>query len=290
MKSSTMKRFAGFILFIILFCSCQPNLDYEIKGYKQKIIVEGEIANNEFPKVYLSLNIPLSEKTDSITILENVIRWAKVTVSDGVDSEILTGYWDLKHFPPYVYRGIKLKGEEGKTYYLTVEYGGYTLQAVTTIPVATEIQKFNTTAVPGSDILRILSMTINIDSTRKNAYRVFTKKKKDGYYIQTQFVYNSEFTLSGNNTFVISPKTSEIDSSYNEGSYFVKGDSVQVQLCTIDSVSTQFYKALTLFSSTTGFGNNFFIGEKDALKSNISLPGFGIWCGTGVTNYSYIIP
>jgi len=285
-----MRYFSFYILLFLLVTSCRPDLDYKVSGYTQKIIVEGFIANGEYPKVYLSLNVPLSELVDTVTILNNVIRYAKVTVSDGINSEVLTGGWDIKHYPPYVYRGTNFKGEEGKTYYLTVEYSGYTLHAQTTVPFATYIQKFNTLHVDGNDTLRILSMTFNIDASKKNAYRVFTKKKKDGYYIQTQFVYNAEFTLSGSNSFDISPKVSENDSSYAEGSYFAKGDTIQVRLCTIDSISTQFFKALTLFSSSIGVGNNFFIGEKDALKSNISTPGFGIWYGNGTTNYTYIIP
>ena len=108
--------------------------------------------------------------------------------------------------------------------------------------------------------------------------------------METPFLFNSEFTLSGNNSFLISPKPTEKDHSLNEGSYFVKGDTVEVRLCTIDSISTQFFKALTFFSSSTGVGNIYFIGEKDALKSNISLPGFGIWYGNAITNYTYIIP
>ena len=111
-----MKKIIFNILISLLFCSCQPNLDYIISGYTQKIIVEGYISNNEYPKVYLSLNIPFSEEVNSETIVKNVIGSAKVTISDGVNTEILTaGYRDNRHFPPHYYRGTELKGEEGKT-------------------------------------------------------------------------------------------------------------------------------------------------------------------------------
>lgn len=293
-----MKKIPCFILLVLLFNSCQPDIDYTISGYTQKIIVEGYIANDEYPRVYLTLNVPLSQKVDSITILKNVIRYAKVTISDsinpnaiGAKTEILTSGWESEKrlFPPYKYFGTDFKGEEGKTYYLTVVYSGYTLQAQTTIPYHTDIIDFKTVPMNGNDSLRSLFMTINIDSSHKNSYRVFTKKKKDGYFIETQFLYNAEFTLSGNNTFIISPKVTELDPSFDEGGYFVKGDTIQVKLCTIDRVATQFFKNLTLFSSTSGIGRNLFIGEKDALKSNISSPGFGIWYGNGTSNYSIII-
>jgi len=293
-----MKKNAYFILLALLFTSCQPDIDYTISGYTQKIIVEGYIANDEYPKVYLTLNMPLSQKADTINILKNVIRYAKVTISDsinpnaiGAKTEILTSGWESEKrlFPPYKYFGTDFKGEEGKTYYLTVVYSGYTLHAQTTIPYHTDIIDFKTIPINGNDSLQSLSMTFNIDSSHKNSYRVFTKKKKDGYFIETQFLYNAEFTLSGNNTFIISPKVTELDPSFAEGGNFVKGDTIQVKLCTIDSVSTQFFKALTLFSSSNGMGNNLFIGEKDALKSNISSPGFGIWYGNGVIYYSVVI-
>lgn len=282
-----------FISFIFLLnLSCKSDLDYKISGYTQKIIVEGYISNGEFPKVYLTLNFPLSQRSDSTIMIENVIRSAKVTVSDGETSEILTSGWDTdkRHYPPYLYAGTELKGQEGKTYYLTVEYGGYTLSASTTIPSATNIEQFDFLPVVGKDNMKSMFMTLNIKNSLTNSYRVFTRKRKDGYYLETPFVYNAEFTLSGLNNFIISPKVSKVDSSYSESGYFKKGDTILVKLCTIDSVSTQFFKGLTLFSSETGVGNDLFIGEKDKLKSNISEPGFGIWYGNGVKYYSVIIP
>ena len=287
------------ILILLLFVSCQPDLDYKTSGYVQKIIVEGYINNDEFPKVYLTLNIPLSEKVDSTTILNNVIRFAKVTVSDSVNSnaigaktEILTSGWETEKrlYPPYKYFGTQYKGEEGKTYYLTVEYGGYTIKAQTTIPFKTPIDNFFTKPITGNDRLRSLFMTININPTLKNSYRVYTLKKKDGYFKETQFLYNSKFTLSGSNTFGIIPTVNKMDSSYLEGGNFVKGDTILVRLCTLDSVSTEFFSGLTLFSASQGIENELLIGEKETLKSNISYPGFGIWYGNGVSSYMLIIP
>jgi len=294
-----MKKTVIYLFLISTLLSCRPDIDYVISGYTQKIIVEGYISNNEYPKVYLTLNMPLSKKVDTIAILKNIIRYAKVTISDslnanaiGAKTEILTSGWELdnKLFPHYKYFGTDFKGEEGKTYYLTVVYSGYTLHAQTTIPFHTDITGFKSIPIIGNDSLRSLSMTLNIDSNRKNSYKVFTKKKKDGYYVETQFLYNAELKLSGSNSFAISPKVTELDPSFREGEYFAKGDTIQVRLCTIDSVSTEFFKALTLFSSSNGIGNNLFIGEKDKLKSNISLPGFGIWSGNGTSSYSVIIP
>lgn len=273
-----------------MFASCRPDLDYEIRGYTQKIIVEGYINNGEFAKVYLSLNVPLWKDIDSVTVLENVIRTAKVSISDGDKTEVLTGgFWDNSHFPPHVYKGFDIKGVAGKTYSLKVEYSGYTVESKTTIPYPADSLSFKTTNLTDNDSLRILTALFYIDPSRKNSYRAFTKKKKDGYYIETPILFNAELSLSGMNSFNISPKPSEKDSSYIEGSYFAKGDTIQVKLCAIDSVSTQFFKALTLFSTTVGVGDLYFIGEKDALKSNITSPGFGVWSGGNIQTKTVII-
>ena len=284
-----MKKKYLYLLFTTIMFSCEPNLEYEIRGYSQKIIVEGYIANNEFPMVYLSLNVPLWQKVDSTTILKHVIRTAKVTVSDGVKTEILTSKWDKTHFPPYVYRGTELKGEEGKTYYLTVEYGGYTIRSTTTIPYGTDIESFSTSDAETDSNLKLLSMNINIDPSKKTSFRVFSRKKKDGFYVATPIIYNTKLTLSGMQNFIISPQPAITDPSYAESSYFVPGDTVQIKLCALDSVSNAFFKDLSFFSTTTGVGSNSFYTEKEPLNSNISYPGFGIWWGCAARYYQYVI-
>lgn len=231
-----MKNSYIILLIILISSSCRTDLDYEIRGYSQKIMVEGYIANDEFPKVYVSLNVPLWKQVDSVSILENVVRTAKVTISDGEKTEVLTaGFWDNTHFPPHFYKGFDLKGVAGNTYFLTVEYGGHIINAQTTIPYAIENLSFKTTPTERKDSLRILSMSFDIDPARKNAYRVFTKKTKDKSFVETPILYNAEFTLSGNNSFNINPQPSRNDLSYTEGIYFAKGDIVQVKLCAIDS-------------------------------------------------------
>ena len=288
-----------FLYSYLLFFSiaCQPDLEYKIKGYTQKIIVEGTIANNEFPKVYLSLNVPLSAQFNPDSIRKYIISNAKVIVSDSLNSnavgaktEILTAGWDLKKSPPHSYFGTDYKGEAGKTYYLTIVYSGYTMFAQTTIPQPLEEMKCQAIAVEGRNDFRTLSTTFIIDPTKKYGYLIYTKKKLDGYYLRTPILYNTTLSLSGENQFMIEPEPTKNDSSFKEGRYFARGNLIEIKICAIDSIATQFYKELSSFSATTGIGNSFFIGEKEPLKSNISYPGFGIWCGKGTKQINYLIP
>lgn len=275
---------------LIAITSCNPNLDYDIKGYTQKIIVEASIGDGSYPVVYLSLNNPVWKKVDSVTIMQNVIRYAKVTVSDGKNSEILTSGWDLTHFPPYKYAGTELCGEAGKRYTIKVEYSGYTIESETTIPQPGEILSFETEAVSSKDSLRKLFMNLDMKDTPSRSYMLKCKNLKDKHYNQVDILYNQDLQLTGTHRYQIIPTALKTDKSYEHIPYFAKGDTLIIRLSTIDSISTAFFRDFTIFSSTTGVANMFLNSEKQSLKSNISKPGFGIWYGEAVRYYEYIIP
>ena len=279
-------KFLSLLLFATVFIACNPDLDYTVKGYTQKIIVEGSIETGKYPVVYLSLNVPLWKTLDSATILEHVIRYAKVTISDGVKTEVLTSKWDKTHFPPYVYKATEIMGVEGTNYSLKVEYSGYTVYSNTFLPKGTAIDSVQFQPSPDSDSLKILSVWINIDKSSETGFRIFTKKQRDNRYIETPIVFNKEFSLSGAQKFNLSPQPEITDSSYRDGQYFKLGSIVDIKILALDRTSTDFFKDLSLFSTST---ENMFLNEVKPLKSNISEPGFGIWYGCGVRNYRCVV-
>jgi hypothetical protein len=284
---NTMRNRVLILLFLATcMFSCKPDLGYEIRGYTEKIIVEGSIDLNGYPSVYLSLNVPLWQAVDSATILDKVIRNAKVTVSEGENSEILYSRWDKSHFPPYVYRGSKIKGEAGKTYHIKVEYSGVTIQGSTTIPQRPNIKKFSFLPVENNDSLRILTVSININPGAKNGFRVYSLKQKDGVYLETPTVFNSSLELEGMNEFKINPEAKSHHPSYSDDGYFIKGDTVFVKICALDSFSSSFFN---IFSMSAGLTRDASMEEIKELPTNISEPGFGIWYGSAPVVYRVII-
>lgn len=280
----------SFSLTLVFLMACQPDLDYNVKGYTQKIIVEASIIEGQSPVVRLSLNNPVWNKVDSATILQNVIRYAKVTVSDGDEAEVLTSGWDPDHFPPYKYFGTSLIGKAGHTYALSVEYSGYVVRSTTTIPASGKILSFNSEVVNTKDSLRNLFMILDMGSDHTRGYRVFSHNLKDKGFNEVNVVYNQDLSLSGTHRYMIIPSVSDKDKSHSYSPYYKQGDTVQIRLATIDSVSTLFFRGLTMFSSSTGIANMFFNTEKQKLASNVSAPGFGIWCGESDRYYQYIVP
>lgn len=283
---NTIIRLVVFIGSIVFMLSCQPDLDYSIRGYTQKIIVEGIVESGKHPVVYLSLNVPLWKNLDSASVLEHVIRYAKVTVSDGINTEILTSKWDKTHYPPYSYNATEMLGEEGKTYQLKVEYSGYTVYASTFMPYGTGIDKVQCTASPLSDTLKVLSVWLDIDKLKRTGFRIFTKKQSDKRYIETPLVFNENLQLNGLHQFNLSPMPNTKDSSFREGKYFASGDTVDIKVCALDSVSTSFFNGLSMYSTIAG---NIFTSEVKPLKSNITEPGFGIWYGSASRYFRYVV-
>lgn len=279
-----MKKLFWIILLYFAVVQCDPNLEYELHGFTEKIIVEGQIASGEFPRVYLSLNVPLWQEVDSALILDKVIRTAKVTVSDGTNTEVLTSSWDKEHYPPYVYKGTRLKGEVGKTYTLEVVYSGYTLTATTTIPERPDVKSFQIVASEDSDSLKVLSTFIDMDSLNPIGYKIYSKKKIDDVYIETKIVYNENLNLLGEQEFLVNPTPKITHPSYNEGGYFRTGDTVLIRVFSLDSMATNFFKSFTISS---GMGKETAMFEE--LRSNVSNPGFGIWYGSGVKTYQLVV-
>lgn len=275
-----------FFVVIVLLFACNPDIDYEVRGYREKIIVEASIESGKYAQVELTLNVPLWKTIDSSNYLDRIIRDAKVTIIDDENAEVLTAKWDRSVSPPrHYYIGNEIKGAEGKIYDLLIEKGGYTLYSTTSIPSSFQLENIvsKTTRI---DDFRSLEITIDAGNDTQKAYRIFTKKKKDTRYIETPIIFNDALNQSGEITMQVSPHPESTDPSFSENNFFAVGDTVAIRICAIDSVSTQFYKDLAMFSVK---GGNIIVSEVKPLNSNISEPGFGIWCGSFVQQIMYVV-
>ena len=65
----------------------------------QSVVVEGWIENGEFPIVIITKTLPVTtEYQDMSDLSDYLVRWAKVTVSDGERSVVLTGLYDESYY------------------------------------------------------------------------------------------------------------------------------------------------------------------------------------------------
>ena len=258
-----------------LLLSCSG--DY-LPEQNDELVVEGWIEDNGFPVVILTKNINISNKYQSLDSLSScIVRWAKVTVSDGEKSVVLTGRYMKGYTPPYIYTTSHYRGEAGKTYQLTVEYGDFHATATTTIPNTQKIDELSVERCAQSDTLYQISLRYNDDEAEQNYYQIFTRV---GGRDVRQYLAAYLGTIDNR---VVKPKTKipvyrgrDIN-TLDYTPYYTINDTVAVKFAHIDSTSYNFWYDYTRNLTTAG---NMFFATAASLRSNI-IGGTGYWCGMG---------
>lgn len=268
------------LLLLFISISCVPELNIQEEPFSPKIIVEGSIENGKYPVVYLRETIPFFTQITEETFKEKIIRDAKVCISDGEREEILTAHYQ-KEYPYHSYKGHEIKGECGKTYYLTIIYRHDTLTAQTTIPptvpiLSSEMEARNDT------INQLFIHFKHTPSPRIANYRIFTfDPSLNQEYIPSLSILNLSNLPEGE---VKIPVLKGIDKMGKDSIdiFFHKDQQVFIKFCTIDSISNLFWES---FNNENLADINLLTGSATELRSNVSPPAIGIWCGYGSCYY-----
>ncbi len=269
---------------LFLLAGCQEG--DTITPQPSALVVEGWIENDGFPIIILTKTLPITTDFQDPQELEQyVIKWAKVTVSDGKNSVVLTGRYDKTYFPPYVYTTSWLKGEVDKTYYLTVEYQSFHAQAKTTIPAPPVIDEYRVEKIVGSPNEQYqITACFKDNPNEKNYYQFFTKiGLESNQYIAADLGSIDDSHIRESNEFPV--YRSRTYNTENYTSSFNKGEIVAVKFAQVDETSYRFWDAYT---KSLSLNTNMFLSTSSSLPSNI-IGGKGYWCGYGAVNHYLII-
>ncbi len=272
-----MKHFITLIICFIatIFTACEPEMD--LNTYNPEIVVEGIVENGRFPTVMLSITIPIDMQLDSAEIASIPITWAKVTVSDGENEEVLTGMRNKEKLLQFEYQALHMRGETGKTYSLKVEYSGRTLTAKTTIPEDPSLEYIKTEKVINSDSL--YSFSCKIENPQDSDYYLFqVKLANDSDVFRPCFLGAYEKSTINENPIPIY-NSIRIEEDYSI--YFDANKTYIVKLCKIGKTEYTFWK--DYFNQILGTANPVYPVTSN-LQSNIN-GGLGIWYGCGSKNY-----
>lgn len=259
-------------------CNDEPYLNVPLP--EDMIVVDGWIENGQFAKVLLTRNSPYFASIDSASVRSLVLTWAKVTVSDGINTEILTLRKDEDYFPPYIFEGNEIIGVTGRTYSIKAEYGGKTVTATTTIPEIVPLDTAFFYLESGSDSLGSIYMEFTDPPDVKNYYRILTKRNgEDTRYYSSMVMCMDDMYFSGQKfSFSVRRGPESFISSYGN-EYFRMGDTVSIKFCTIDNAHFDFWNS---FQDETFNASNPFASSLSTIRSNIEGDGLGIWGGYGV--------
>ena len=275
-------------LFILTFLL--PLLSACLKPYDstadQELVVEGWIDADGAPFVIVTASLPLSEEMTPVSSLSDyIVKWAKVTVSDGEESVVLTGKRSSKHFPPYIYTTSRISGKAGGIYSLKVEYSGVTATARTTIPQPLDLDKIQAVPIAGKDSLYSIVCGFTPPPGSDCSYRFFAKVEG----VDSSFV-----------SCLTEQRSSIIPGQYNEVSLtsinsisrptispaFKSGMTVRILFRTVDHDSASFWNSFDEIASIIGSP---LFPASDNPQSNID-GALGYWAGYGTREYVIEIP
>ena len=271
------------LLFLVAFlCSCNGDIE---PPASQQIVVEGWIEEGGHPVVILSFTIPLDEEYTSLDSIDQyLIRWGRVSVSDGENTVVLSGKYDKGYFPPYIYTSTSIMGQAGKTYTLRADYKNYHATAQTTIPKSVPIDRVYSVPVGISDTLRTVHAVFRPEGGEQY-FKLFTRSEmNDQQYLSSSLGILDAATLS-NPADVPVYRGMKVTNQEHYDSHYVVGDTVIVKLCTLDRQSYDYWKD---WGDAEEFSANPLFNVMRNPRSNIQ-GGVGYWCGYGKSQKVIIV-
>jgi len=272
------------ILPVICLVSCLKT-EPETAAPCKHIVVEGRIEQGRGAEVMLTLNRGFSQSFSEEQLQDIVVRWAKVTVCDGEQQEVLTGRYNRDYPTRFIYTGTMIRGMAGRTYSLEIEYGGARWSAETTIPeVAERLESIGAEWV--SDSLYRITAAI-APSAEQNSYMIECSIKGQGnFYRPALFgIMNGAGQTASRTMTVNRPIDYTRITSYT--TLFRRSDTVRVRLLTMSDFGYDYWSMWE--NNVINSLNPIFPADKN-LPTNISGDATGIWCGYGAAYYTVSPP
>lgn len=260
-------------IFAILALGCIKESDSDT-GYRQRLVVDGAIETGRGAVVSLSLNTPFSDSYDEDDFRDMVVRWAKVTVRHGEESEVLIGRSNSDYPTRFIYTGSEIIGQAGESYDLIVEYSGRVWYASTTIPEPAELGEIRVEML--CDTLCTISATLPSIAT---PCAVDCALGDSRYYAPTLLgVYDKS---SKPRQITISRPLDNLYRTDYMTSFHLR-DTVSLRLRTMNEFSYEYWN---LWENNVINSVNPIFPAVDNLPTNISDDAIGIWAGYGRSTY-----
>lgn len=280
-----MQHFKYTLLSMFVSLLCSACNERELPAQVPQLVVEGYIDDGGFPVVMLTTTFPVStvpQRTDSI--VEHLLRWAKVTVSDGEQDVVLTGMADEAYFPPFVYTTSRLRGQAGRKYMLRVEYEGFSATAVTTIPAPPIVDSL---IVMPTEVDSLFSLRVYLKDTLRSlpCYMVFVRSGVDGRQWLPAYLGLKQGVQGEEKFSIVVNKPWSTVGSLEYSPFFCRGDTVGVKVSRIDEQVYLFWKD---YANSVNFQRNPLMPFSENAHSNIN-GGIGCWYGCGSVKIPVLI-
>ncbi len=275
-----MKKFLILPLIALFLFSCTKEVTIDLPAPEKKIVVDGGIYVGEPAEINLTWSTGYFDPIDSASLANYLISNATVVVHDGALTDTLRPAFNPNKPIPIVWRGTTILGQVGHTYTLTVVAEGKSVSASTTInpPVPLDSAWFK--LEPPHDSLGYAWAHMTDPVGQGNGYRWFAKRiTKDpaflapfGSAFDDKFIEGSSFDFAYYRPSI--PGSSAPEDNNEQDGFYIIGDTVVVQFCTIGQREVNFFR--TYENVVAGNGNPF--AAPGVIKTNVE-GGLGIFCG-----------
>ncbi len=247
------------------------------------LVIDGWIDSDGYPVVVLTRTISPGDSKKT-PVADCLVRWGKVTVSDGEREVVLTGSSNENYFPPYIYRSYEMKGEPGRTYSVTASYDGMTASSSCKMPSRPRITGIVTRKVQDSDSLCELTLNF-VPAAGERFYHIVTRPYGSRGRMLPSFMGAVKADVGADTVSVpvYAPKTDTSPDDFSP--YFKTGDIIEVALCTITPEVYDFWLG---YDDEVAFGGNQFVTSAGNLQSNV-MNGYGVWSARGVALHTVVI-
>ncbi len=281
---------------LVLFCSCEKDIDLNLKESAPVLTVDAQIENGQAPRVVLTKSFSYYQKIDAALLAGSFVRNAEVYISNGSLTHRLKEYEVplAPGFSAYYYSvdstnpTTAFAGEFGKSYSLRIVSENQEYSSNTDIPASVNFPDslwFIRAPQNPDTTLRVLVMKATDPLGRGNYVRYFTKKNNDPF-LPGENVFDDQ-VIDGTTYEIQLPQGVDRNNVINRDSTFYKrGDTVTLKFCAINKASYNFWN--TWEFAYQSIGNPF--AQPNKVLGNISNGALGAFIGYGAGYKTLIAP
>ena len=285
------------LLLLILFCSCEKNIDFNLKTSAPVLVADAQIEQGSAPFIVLTKSLGYFSKIDPQILANSFIHNASVYVSNGPLTHQLKEYsYSLAPgFTAYYYSNDPASpstafiGTVNTNYSLRIISEGKEYTAETSIPdnAITLDSMWVKPAPQNPDTLKRILMIKATDPHGLGNYgRYFTAKNSGPFLPGENSVFDDQVIDGTTFSIQLPPGIDRNDPPKADSNFFKKGDTLTLKFCNVPKSTFTFWS--TWEFAFSGIGNPF--AQPNKVIGNISNGALGAFCGYATQVRTIVAP
>jgi hypothetical protein len=292
-----MKNILPGLFFLMLFSSCEKDINFNLKEAENVLVVDAVIENNQPPMVVLTKSLNYFSSISPAILANLFVRNAVVTISNGMVTH------QLKEYSIPTPAGINLYtygidsanlstaflGEFNTNYSLRILSEGKEYVANTSIRyLAKKMDSlwWNTAPFQPDSSKVILNIKATDPAGLGDYVRYFTRRNSGSYLPGENSVFDDQVVDGTTYSFKVDQGIDRNNRQPFDSNYFKRGDTITLKLCNIDKPTYTFWN--TWEFNAQSIGNPF--SQPGKVIGNISNGALGAFYGYAADYKTLIVP